>query len=192
MDFNFIDKDNLADIEGLLESVYNSALLSIDEMLKLHLDTYGCPPTVTEDGFKSCVNLFIAGISSQLDVLQDEYNVDRETAKALFLRMLYGGTFDNWAQYYNIKPTRLIKDVCKLQEEIKLISSLIVANNPLIKKELEKVDLSKGIILDGFPRTIKQAGMLDSLLGKLGVGLNHAIYLDLDEETAKKRILKSI
>jgi adenylate kinase family enzyme len=32
--------------------------------------------------------------------------------------------------------------------------------------------------------------MLDSLLGKLGVGLNHAIYLDLNEETAKKRILK--
>jgi adenylate kinase len=60
----------------------------------------------------------------------------------------------------------------------------------MLKKELEKIDLSKGIILDGFPRTIKQAGMLDSLLGKLGVGLNHAIYLDLNEETAKKRILK--
>ena len=60
----------------------------------------------------------------------------------------------------------------------------------MLKKELEKVDLSKGIIFDGFPRTIKQAGMLDSLLGKLGVGLNHAIYLDLNEEIAKKRILK--
>jgi thymidylate kinase len=32
--------------------------------------------------------------------------------------------------------------------------------------------------------------MLDSLLGKMGLGLSHAIYLDLDEETAKKRILK--
>lgn len=83
MDFNFIDKDNLADIEGLLESVYNSAILSIDEMLKLHLDTYGCPPTVTEDGFKSCVNLFIAGISSQLVVLQDEYNVDDNVKKEM-------------------------------------------------------------------------------------------------------------
>ena len=32
--------------------------------------------------------------------------------------------------------------------------------------------------------------MLDSLLGKLGVGLNHAIYLDLTEERSKERILK--
>jgi len=60
----------------------------------------------------------------------------------------------------------------------------------MLRKELEKIDLEKGVILDGFPRTIKQAGMLDSLLGKLGVGLNHAIYLDLTEERAKERILK--
>jgi adenylate kinase len=60
----------------------------------------------------------------------------------------------------------------------------------MLKKELEKIDPQGGIIFDGFPRTIKQAGMLDSLLGKMGLGLSHAIYLDLDEETAKKRILK--
>ncbi len=60
----------------------------------------------------------------------------------------------------------------------------------MLKKELEKIDPKEGIIFDGFPRTIKQAGMLDSLLGKMGLGLSHAIYLDLDEETAKNRILK--
>ena len=37
----------------------------------------------------------------------------------------------------------------------------------MLKKELEKIDPKEGIIFDGFPRTIKQAGMLDSLLGKL-------------------------
>jgi adenylate kinase len=58
----------------------------------------------------------------------------------------------------------------------------------MLRKELEKIDLEKGVILDGFPRTIKQAKRLDSMLGKMGLGLNHAIFLDLDEETAKDRI----
>lgn len=58
----------------------------------------------------------------------------------------------------------------------------------MLRKELKKVDVSKGIIFDGFPRTIKQAKRLDSMLGKMGLGLNHAIFLDLPEETAKDRI----
>jgi len=58
----------------------------------------------------------------------------------------------------------------------------------MLNKELEKIDVAKGIIFDGFPRTIKQAKKLDSILGKMGLGLNHAIFLDLDEETAKERI----
>jgi len=58
----------------------------------------------------------------------------------------------------------------------------------ILRKELKKVDVTKGIIFDGFPRTIKQAKRLDSMLGKMGLGLNHAIFLDLPEETAKNRI----
>jgi adenylate kinase len=60
----------------------------------------------------------------------------------------------------------------------------------MLRKKLSEADLENGIIIDGFPRTMKQVKILDKLLGKLGVGLNHALYLDLDEETAKKRILK--
>lgn len=58
----------------------------------------------------------------------------------------------------------------------------------MLRSELKKVDVEKGIIFDGFPRTIKQAKRLDSMLGKMGLGLNHAIFLDLPEETAKNRI----
>lgn len=58
----------------------------------------------------------------------------------------------------------------------------------MLVKELEKIDASEGVIFDGFPRTIKQAKKLDSILGKMGLGLNHALFLDLDEEKAKERI----
>jgi adenylate kinase len=60
----------------------------------------------------------------------------------------------------------------------------------LLKERFGKLDLSKNIILDGFPRTLKQAKMLDKVLGELGLGLNHAIYLDVDKDIALKRIAK--
>lgn len=61
----------------------------------------------------------------------------------------------------------------------------------MLRKELKKIDLStSNIILDGFPRTIKQAKRLDSMLGKMGLGLNHALFLDLPDEVAKERIRK--
>jgi adenylate kinase len=59
----------------------------------------------------------------------------------------------------------------------------------MLRKEVKKMDPAKGIIFDGFPRTVKQAGMLDSMLGKMGLGLSHTIYLDLDEKAATDRIL---
>jgi len=58
----------------------------------------------------------------------------------------------------------------------------------ILRKELKSLDVSKGIILDGFPRTIKQARRLDTMLGRMGLGLNHAFYLDLPNEIAKDRI----
>lgn len=78
-------------------------------------------------------------------------------------------------------------------EEIKKIidGGNLLPDNMMIKilrKELRKVDVKSNIILDGFPRTIKQAKRLDSLLGRMGLGLNHALYLDLPDEVAKERI----
>lgn len=78
-------------------------------------------------------------------------------------------------------------------DELKKIiaSGDLVPDSMIVKilvSELEKMDPSEGVIFDGFPRTIKQAKKLDSILGKMGLGLNHAIFLDLDEKIAKERI----
>jgi adenylate kinase len=59
----------------------------------------------------------------------------------------------------------------------------------MLRRELGKADLESGVVIDGFPRTIKQTKMLDSILGKLGVGLNHCIYLDLSRKKSRERIL---
>lgn len=60
----------------------------------------------------------------------------------------------------------------------------------MLRKEMGKINFSKGVIIDGFPRNLKQVQLLDSLLGKMGVGLSHVLFLDIKEEAAKERIIK--
>lgn len=85
-----------------------------------------------------------------------------------------------------------------LREEIKNgnkeLQSIIESGN-LVNDEMILSILSKKIsnldnyILDGFPRTINQAVSLDDLLKSENEQIDYVIYLSLDKETAKKRIL---
>ena len=45
-----------------------------------------------------------------------------------------------------------------------------------------------GFILDGFPRTVPQAEILDSLLKKQGVGIDAVVNLTIDDDLLVKRI----
>lgn len=78
------------------------------------------------------------------------------------------------------------EDVKKIIEAGNLLPDNMMIK--ILRRELRKVDPTSNVILDGFPRTIKQAKRLDSLLGRMGLGLNHALYLDLPDKIAKERI----
>ena len=80
------------------------------------------------------------------------------------------------------------KELKKLVADGNFIPDRIMVR--MLRKELGKTDFTNGVIIDGFPRNLKQVKLLDSLLGKLGVGLSHVLFLDLTEEKAKERILK--
>ena len=56
---------------------------------------------------------------------------------------------------------------------------LIIA---MIKESLEQDDRANGFILDGFPRTERQAEALDEELEHLGRTLNAALLIDVDEQ----------
>ena len=80
------------------------------------------------------------------------------------------------------------KELKDLISQGKFVPDKIMIN--LLKDKLATVDLEKGLILDGFPRTLDQAKKLDSILGKMGVGLSNAIYLNISSDTAKERLAK--
>ncbi len=66
-------------------------------------------------------------------------------------------------------------------DEGKLVPTTIVLE--MLKKRLNEKDTKNGYILDGFPRTIEQAELLDKM-----VKIDTCLYLDVDKDVIVKRI----
>ena len=58
----------------------------------------------------------------------------------------------------------------------------------IISERLDEPDAADGFILDGFPRTGKQAEDLEELLERRGEPLDAAILMDIDFDVLKKRL----
>lgn len=62
---------------------------------------------------------------------------------------------------------------------------------PIFEKELSKIVAKndfKGFILDGFPRTVPQIGMLDRILVKINQKLSAVIYIESSKESVVLRL----
>ena len=69
-----------------------------------------------------------------------------------------------------------------------LVSDQIIMS--MIEKRIKKPDCNNGFILDGFPRTFKQAVSLDEILDKLKINIDKVIEINVNEELLIKRITK--
>ncbi|MGY6703575.1 adenylate kinase [Roseinatronobacter sp.] len=67
-----------------------------------------------------------------------------------------------------------------------LVSDEIVL--AILRDRMAEPDTAKGVILDGFPRTAKQAEALDALLADQGMTLGAAISLDVDDAAMVERV----
>ena len=62
---------------------------------------------------------------------------------------------------------------------------LVVA---IIKDRVEEKDCAGGFILDGFPRTVEQAKMLDKMLARRGEAVGYVVALDVPDAVLTERI----
>lgn len=68
----------------------------------------------------------------------------------------------------------------------KLVGDDVVVG--IIKDAIKSPECAKGFILDGFPRTVPQARMLDEILAEEGASIDAVINLSVDDSILLKRV----
>ena len=100
--------------------------------------------------------------------------------------------------YAHISTGDLLRDTIKAGSDLgKEIDNIISGGNlisdelmiKILKEALIKLPKEKAFILDGFPRTLNQAEVLNDLLKEIGAKDIKVIYLNIDEENAMHRAL---
>ncbi len=87
----------------------------------------------------------------------------------------------------NVKDdTQLGRQAKGIMDKGLLVPDALVAS--MLDERFNNADIKKGFILDGYPRTLAQAGMLDEILRKKGLAVDLVIYLDTDDEVIIKRL----
>lgn len=71
-------------------------------------------------------------------------------------------------------------------DEGKLVPDKVIIG--LVRECLQKVDSSTGALLDGFPRTLTQAGELEKVIKDLSLSLTAVIYVNVDKEVLAERL----
>ncbi|MCX6362340.1 MAG: adenylate kinase [Armatimonadetes bacterium] len=58
----------------------------------------------------------------------------------------------------------------------------------LVRERIAQSDCESGFLLDGFPRTIAQAEILDTMLGELGLSIDAVLNFDVAEDLLIERL----
>lgn len=114
-----------------------------------------------------------AGKGTQAKMIAEEYGIPHISTGDIFRANVSSGT-------------ELGMEAKKYMDQ-----GLLVPDELTVKILLDRVakeDCREGYVLDGFPRTIPQAEVLDEALGKLGENIDHAIDVDVPDENIVKRM----
>ena len=78
------------------------------------------------------------------------------------------------------------KKVESFMKEGRLVPDEVVIE--VVKARLGEDDCKEGFILDGFPRTVKQAEALEEMMQEMGRSLNTVVYLDVESDVMVARV----
>lgn len=110
-----------------------------------------------------------AGKGTQSEIISERYEIPSVSTGAILRAEIAAGT-------------ELGKKAQAVVESGGLVSDELMSN--MIKSRLGEPDCAGGYILDGFPRTINQAKVLD----EMGVNIDCVLYMDVSDEVIIDRL----
>ena len=114
-----------------------------------------------------------AGKGTQAKMIADKYSIPHISTGDIFRANIKNGT-------------ELGMEAKKYMDEGKLVPDELTVR--ILLDRVAKDDCKNGYVLDGFPRTIPQAEVLDSELTKLGDKIDYAINVDVPDENIVNRM----
>ena len=114
-----------------------------------------------------------AGKGTQAKMIADKYSIPHISTGDIFRANIKNGT-------------ELGMEAKKYMDEGKLVPDELTVR--ILLDRVAKGDCKNGYVLDGFPRTIPQAEVLDSELTKLGDKIDYAINVDVPDENIVNRM----
>lgn len=115
-----------------------------------------------------------AGKGTVSDYLVDNYNYEHISTGELFREIIKTGS--DLGQEID----RIIMSGALVSDELTI---------KIFKEKLESLDKSKPFVLDGFPRNLNQAKMLNELLASTNITNNVVVFLNIDYDLGLKRTL---
>jgi adenylate kinase len=85
------------------------------------------------------------------------------------------------------KGTELGNEVAPIMAEGNLVPDDLIVR--VIESRLKEPDTQRGVLLDGFPRTVPQARALDEMLRRSGRKVDLVLFLDVPEDKLIERLL---
>ena len=118
-----------------------------------------------------------SGKGSVAEILSKEFNIPAISSGDIFRKYISEGTeIGQRANSYMTKG-QLVPDDLTVE---------------LITARLKEDDVKEGLILDGFPRTVNQAKVLDEMLAKDGKKIDIVVNLETPEEEILERITNRV
>ena len=115
-----------------------------------------------------------AGKGTQAQLLSDALNIPHISTGDLFRANISQGT-------------ELGKQAQEYMDAGKLVPTEVTAN--MVRARLDEDDAANGFLLDGFPRTIEQADLLEEMLKEKGLKLDAVINYQVSEDVVVERML---
>ena len=114
-----------------------------------------------------------AGKGTQAKALNNKLNIPQISTGDLFREEMAQGT-------------KLGKKITQLMNRGRLVSDETTLQ--VFSQRLAQPDCSNGVIMDGVPRTLAQAKMIDALFSKLNKTIDHVLYINLPDEEILARL----